>query len=1177
MGKKLLCMVVLAWALSPVAAQAAQVEWIRAAYWDARYTTGWADEAVSVVIRDGLEKAGYQILNANQLKAWMDARIADKKYSVVVFCKDRAPVEVVETRDVNCTLRRYLDAGGKIVHYGDIPFYNVSFGNYSAGQWADAGGPAIVGLNTAGGTRDAKKNVKFTAAGSAWGLTTVWASARPAKADAAADLEILATDEAGAAAAWVKHYVAGDTFRGFVRIWDMDVTGTVLPPVAEIIAVAEYVGGGPKATNPSPANGATGVTMPMVKWDAAQGAGAHQVYLGTDAAAVAAATAASPEYKGQYPLAQNAYICAIIPGTTYYWRIDEAYADNTVSAGNVWSFTAASESASSPKPANGARYVALDVALEWTPGMTGLSRDVYFGTDRAAVAAGAAETKKAAGQAEVTYKPAALQAGTTYYWRVDEAGSTVAGDVWSFTVRPEEVKIDPNMIGWWKLDDEHAGVAVDSSGYGHHGTLMNGVQWDDGLFGDALRLDGIDDHVDCGTDATFNFSGSVTIAAWVRAGIYTADAKIASNQNNSTGGFKLGINAGKAELEIKNAANTSFLNRSVAGGTFLTPGVWYHVTGVYSKGQFIRTYVNGKLDRELVTTEVLGASNGNFRIGRESYAASYHLLGWIDDVRLYNKVLTDEEIAQVMQGDPLIASNPAPARTAKADVLDAAELSWAPGTTAAKHNVYFGKDKAAVKAADVSSPEYKGQQAGTTFSTAGLVALGGGSYFWRVDEVEADGTTLHKGNVWQFTVPNYLIIDNFESYTNDSPTRAFQTWVDGYGYSADDFFPQGNPGNGTGAGVGHDVWTAANNPFFGKSIMETVFTYDNLEPVAFYNDNFQSMPLYYDNASADKKYYSEAVRTWTQPQDLTTGGMTDLSLWFRGRPQKFVQNADGSLTASACSGDISGTNGDYFRYIYKKLDGDGSMIIKVNSLTFTANWTKCGIQIRESLDATSARAHTITLGNGRIAFENRPGTNVASVSTYTGIGAVPLPVWLKLERKGNEFTASYSTDGTTWTLVPKSSATASPNPQTISMASSVMVGLCITSNNAGYAASAAAGIAGFGGLTAVAQISNVTTTGSVTGDWTVADIGTAVQPNPANDADDLYVAIQDKAGKVAVVTYPNGSVQADWTNWVIPLSEFKDVNTSAVTKVSIGVGDRNNPQADGAGMVLIDNVRVVKP
>jgi regulation of enolase protein 1 (concanavalin A-like superfamily) len=346
--------------------------------------------------------------------------------------------------------------------------------------------------------------------------------------------------------------------------------------------------------------------------------------------------------------------------------------------------------------------------------------------------------------------------------------------------------------------------------------------------------------------------------------------------------------------------------------------------------------------------------------------------------------------------------------------------------------------------------------------------------------------------------------------------------------------------------------------------------------VLFYLDNFQSMPLYYNNANADTKYYSETVRTWADPQDLTTGGMTDLSLWFKGRAQKLVQNADGSLVVSSCSGDISGTNNDYFRYVYKKLDGDGSMIIKVDSLTFTANWTKCGIMIRETLDATSARAHTITLANGRIAFENRTTTSGASVSTYTGIGAVPLPVWLKLERAGTQFTGSYSTDGTTWTPVPLSSATASPNPQTITMAGSVLIGLCITSNNAGYAASAAAGVAGYGGLTAIAQISNVKTTGTVTGDWTVADIGTAVQPNGANDADDLYVALQDQSGKIAVVTWPDGAIQPDWTNWVIPLSEFKGVNTSAVTKMFIGVGDRNNPQPDGAGLVLIDNVRVIK-
>ncbi len=98
----------------------------RAAYWDSRYRTNWASGADSNAVRDGLSAAGYTILNADQLKTWMNARIADKKLSVVVFCRDNAPDTVVETVDANCTLRKYLDAGGKIVLYADIPFWDIA-------------------------------------------------------------------------------------------------------------------------------------------------------------------------------------------------------------------------------------------------------------------------------------------------------------------------------------------------------------------------------------------------------------------------------------------------------------------------------------------------------------------------------------------------------------------------------------------------------------------------------------------------------------------------------------------------------------------------------------------------------------------------------------------------------------------------------------------------------------------------------------------------------------------------------------------------------------------------------------------------------------------------------------------------------------------------------------------
>jgi hypothetical protein len=101
----------------------------------------------------------------------------------------------------------------------------------------------------------------------------------------------------------------------------------------------------------------------------------------------------------------------------------------------------------------------------------------------------------------------------------------------------------------------------------------------------------------------------------------------------------------KVEFEVRSPTNQSTLNRSVGGGTALTPGTWYHVAGVYSdQGNYIRTYVNGKLDKELVTTALLGLSAGPLRLGREPFSQGSFFSGKLDDVRVYNYALTPAEI-----------------------------------------------------------------------------------------------------------------------------------------------------------------------------------------------------------------------------------------------------------------------------------------------------------------------------------------------------------------------------------------------------------------------------------------------------------------------------------------------------------------------------------------------------
>ena len=207
------------------------IVWDRAAYWDGRYPSAWAGGGEAM--RDNLQYTGYEILNANQLKTWMDVRIADGNPSVVVFCRDVAPDTVVESMSSTCTLRKYLDAGGKIVWYADIPMYYQGHADGTQTVWDVDGSINILGFNAAGGSWDSDTRVALTGDGTRWGLTQTWLSVRSASAYG---LRVLARDGDGYAAAWVMHYASGDDYRGFVRIFDQPGE----PDLNDLLRVAEY-------------------------------------------------------------------------------------------------------------------------------------------------------------------------------------------------------------------------------------------------------------------------------------------------------------------------------------------------------------------------------------------------------------------------------------------------------------------------------------------------------------------------------------------------------------------------------------------------------------------------------------------------------------------------------------------------------------------------------------------------------------------------------------------------------------------------------------------------------------------------------------------------------------------------------------------------------------------------
>jgi len=263
------------------------------------------------------------------------------------------------------------------------------------------------------------------------------------------------------------------------------------------------------------------------------------------------------------------------------------------------------------------------------------------------------------------------------------------------------------LVGWWPMDDGDGSVAVDATGNGNDGVFNGDPQWVVGQLDGALEFDGSGDWLDCGTGGTLSFGEAVTMAVWIKVSVMGADHKVGGNQDNANGGYKMSVYGDKVEFEIRTAANASALNRNVAGGTTIELDTWYHATGVYSLADgYIRTYINGVLDRELATTEELGVSPGPMRIGCEPFnTGGYNFNGIMDDVRVYNHAVTEDELPLIMLGGKPaeLASGPEPADES-VDVPRDVVLGWEAGSAAATHDVYFGTSFEDVNAADASNP-----------------------------------------------------------------------------------------------------------------------------------------------------------------------------------------------------------------------------------------------------------------------------------------------------------------------------------------------------------------------------------------------------------------------------------------------------------------------------------------
>ena len=383
--------------------------------------------------------------------------------------------------------------------------------------------------------------------------------------------------------------------------------------------------------------------------------------------------------------------------------------------------------------------------------------------------------------------------------------------------------VDPSLIGWWTFEDGFGSVAKDLTGKSVDADVFGDVTWgQDKQYGGILVFDGTTDSEETWEYAFIDGQFNVpiyTITVWFRM-----DAETGAHQDIVSAYSSPGVGHGIL-LELRNNGVLRYLHRyplGLGGGSNIyttetyNDGQWYHAAMVKADGQ-IRLYINGQ---EVGNT----ADNSIFNPG-DTFGIALGILdheraggdkrlfqGAIDDVRIYDKPISAEEIQAITETEPWpYAWGPTPANgVLYPDTW--VTLGWKPGAYAVSHDVYLGDNFDDVN--EGTGDTFRGNQT-DVFYIAGFPGFAfpdgltpGSTYYWRIDEVnDLNPDSPWKGDVWSFTVPSK------KAYKPDPAigakfidTNVTLSWTPGFGsklhyvYFGDNFDEVSNAVGGSSQG-----------------------------------------------------------------------------------------------------------------------------------------------------------------------------------------------------------------------------------------------------------------------------------------------------------------------------------------------------------------------------------------
>jgi len=568
--------------------------------------------------------------------------------------------------------------------------------------------------------------------------------------------------------------------------------------LTSLVLVLSLTGAGwPKATNPDPRDGTlfpeTWVTL---SWQPGDLAVSFDIYVGENYDDVKYGTGGT--FRGNQSLPffivgfpGYPYQDGLVPGTTYYWRIDEINDQHPDSpwVGDVWSFKIPSRKAYEPEPADGAEFVDPDVILSWEPGFGAKFHTVYFSDNFA-------EVSNASGgrlQIATTYTPGHLEIGKTYYWRVDayDGRETYKGDVWSFTVGAGAPPVGEQGIIYVDAvngNDNNNGSTrqtafatirkgIDAAADGKVVLVFPGLYLEEiNFLGKTITVQGVAISP-AGVPVLWN-PGDFAVSFYYGEGpgsvlknfiitdsfmgIFIADSS-PTLSNLTIVGNKYGIEAyAHSEPDISNTIlwdNTdgdlfgcrawySCVERGGEGNItddplFVDPDNGdYHIRS--ERGRYWPEHDIWVLDK--VTSPCVDAGDPDTDILDEPMPNGSKI-----NIGAYGGT-TEASLSPSEQSSPVSAkaSNPYPADGA-INVEGYITLTWTAGLNAVFHDVYFGSNRNAVANADTSDKfgTYLGRQTAASYTLPEDARGLNIDLYWRIDEVDSQGNTT-KGDVWTF-------------------------------------------------------------------------------------------------------------------------------------------------------------------------------------------------------------------------------------------------------------------------------------------------------------------------------------------------------------------------------------------------------------------------------------------